>query len=157
MKKSCVLLVIGILVCAFAHSAGKGFITLAGSEAKTERILIASAGSAFKDELVQGLVNSLDNGNRLVLGSDLKALRSVEPSDYRAIIILGSIKAGKADGKIRNFAQKHPGSSNVVVVNTWGGEPKAISLELDAISSASIKEKAPGIERIILERLHLSE
>lgn len=157
MKKSGVLLVMGVLVCAFAYSAGKGLTTLAGSEASAERILIASAGSTFKDELVRGFVNSLNNGNRLVLVSDLKALKNVEPCDYRAIIIIGSIKAGRADGKIRDFAKKNPGASNVVVVNTWGGETKPISLDLDAISSPSKKSEIHRIVRDVLDRLGFIE
>jgi len=117
-----------------------------------EHVLIATQGSAFKDAVVQGVVDRLEARPVYVKVIDVGQLPSVRESDWNAIILLHTWQMSKPPAAVRAFVDRSESRDKLVVLATSGDGKEHIA-GLDTITSASSKADVPARVDEIVRRV----
>jgi hypothetical protein len=107
------------------------------------RVLIATQGSAFKNAVVSGVVERLEQRPIFVRVVDVGALSDVKDSEWDAIVVLHTIEYGRAPPAAQAFVDRAADPRRVVVLSTSGAGDFKIE-GIDAISSASRMTDVPA-------------
>jgi len=108
------------------------------SPSAKEHVLIATQGSAFKDAVVQGVVDRLKTRPAYVKVIDVAQLPSVRESDWNAIILLHTWQMSKPPDSVRAFVDRSESRDKWVVLATSGEGTEHIA-GVDTITTASSK------------------
>ena len=109
-----------------------------GSPNAKNKILIASQGSEFKDNLLETLVKELKSDDKYLYVVDCTKLGDEIFSDWDVIIIIHSAQIHKMPRESELFLKRSVDLSSVILVSTSGaGDDKIEGFEVDAISTAS--------------------
>ena len=109
-----------------------------GSPEAENKILIASQGSDFKDNLLEMLVQELKGENKYLYVVDCTKLGNEVFSDWDVIVIIHSAQIHKMPREAELFLKRSIDLSKVILVTTSGaGDEKIEVFEVDAISTAS--------------------
>lgn len=120
------------------------------SPSAREHVLIATQGSAFKDAVVQGVVDRLKTRPVYVKVIDVAQLPSVRESDWNAIVILHTWQMSKPPDTVRAFVDRSDSRDKLVVLAT-SGEGTAHIAGLDTITAASKKaDVSARVDEIVL-------
>jgi hypothetical protein len=139
-----------LITAAILLSCGGKVETITvGNPDAADKILIAMEPSEYKLLLARDVASALDNGSRFITITGLGALKKANPADYKAVIILNAVKAGKPDPKAAAYVAKYPDAGNVAVVNTWGGDPGTIKMDADTVSTASTTDEVAFVRQAI--------
>ena len=103
-----------------------------------EHVLIATQGSAFKDAVVQGVVDRLEARPVYVKVIDVGQLPSVRESDWNAIVVLHTWQMSKPPDSVRAFVDRSESRDKWVVLATSGEGTEHIA-GVDTITTASSK------------------
>ncbi len=117
-----------------------------------EHVLIATQGSAFKDAVVDGVVDKLKARQAYVKVIDVSQLPSVRDSDWNAIVLLHTWEMSKPPESVRAFVDRAESRDKLVVLTTSGGGKEHMA-GVDAITSASSKSDVPARVDEIVQRL----
>ncbi|HET9473956.1 MAG TPA: hypothetical protein VFO82_08685 [Steroidobacteraceae bacterium] len=109
----------------------------------SQRVLIATQGSKFKDALVAEVVGYLRARNAYAKVVDISALTTVNEGDWNAIVIVHTWEMRKPPADVKTFVDRvsHPG--RLVVLTTSGAGDFRME-GVDAISSASVIADVPA-------------
>lgn len=125
------------------------------------RVLIATQGSAFKDEVVSGIVEHLKRRSAQVNVVDVSALDGVRDADWDAIVVIHTWEMNQPPADVRKFVDRTADRHKLVVLTTSGQGD--FSLEgVDAISAASkmvdvparVLEMSRRIDAVLDARFH---
>ena len=109
-----------------------------GNPNATNKILIASQGSEFKDNLLKNLVQELETEDNYLNIVDCTKLDDENEPDWDAIVIIHSAQVHKMPKEAELFLEQSSDLSNIILVSTSGaGDDKIEGFEVDAISTAS--------------------
>ena len=109
-----------------------------GSTNAKNKILIASQGSEFKNNLLEILVKEFEGDEKYLYVIDCTKLGDEIFSDWDAIVIIHSAQIHKMPREAELFLKRSVDLSKVILVSTSGaGDDKIEGFEVDAISTAS--------------------
>ena len=109
-----------------------------GSPDAKNKILIASQGSDFKNNLLETLVLELKSDDKYLYVVDCTKLVNEVFSDWDAIVIIHSAQIHKMPREAELFLKRSVDLSKVMLVSTSGaGDDKIEEFDVDAISTAS--------------------
>ncbi|MBC8193083.1 MAG: hypothetical protein ISR87_00910 [Candidatus Marinimicrobia bacterium] len=109
-----------------------------GNPVFSEKILIATQGSTYKNEVVQRLAEKLSSREVYIKITDVSNLDSIAPSAWSNIIILNTSIADNMNSHVRQFVDRVGPSDKIMVITTsGGGDFTPPNLEVDGITTAS--------------------
>jgi hypothetical protein len=104
----------------------------------SNRILIASQGSEFKNALLTNLIGKIDNDSTYIKVINVSELNDVQDMDWKNIIIINTCIADKINKTANQFILQTNNTNTIIMLITAGdGGWKPINLSVDAISTAS--------------------
>lgn len=135
------LLVIILMFFAFWYKNEYSMKPIASYEVNNPKlrtkVLIASQGSLYKDELTKHIVELLAPNNIYILVMDIRHLPTINSEDFDAIIGIHTWEINKPPSELSNFIDRLKDKDKLFLVCTSGGGDSGI-LGIDGISSASI-------------------
>jgi hypothetical protein len=115
-------------------------------------VLVATQGSAFKDELVSALVAQLEQRPAYVKVIDIGSLGGIHEADWQAIVIIHTWQFGKPPRIVSDFVARLADPGQVIDITTSGSGREKLP-GVDVISSASVIDDVPGMVAQISTRL----
>lgn len=122
--------------------------------ANSPRLVIATQKSKFKDEVLRQAIEELKKQEVGIFVTDVTRLSELEDSEWAGMVILTTVESGQIQEDSHEFLKKHKNDYNRIGLiytadsNSW----KHQDIEIDAISSASIKKNIDPCVLIILEK-----
>lgn len=156
-----ILLAIAMLFAATIAVAGWYWVFFSMSAARafevndphsTQRVLIATQGSEFKDAVVAGVVEHLKARAAYVKVIDVSGLSGVNEGEWNAIVLVHTWEMRKPPKDVRAFVDRSRSSGKLVVLTTSGAGIFKMD-GVDAISSASVVADAPSRAAEIAEKV----
>ncbi len=124
------------------------------SENLETNILIATQGSEFKRAIVTNIKNHFKLDTVFLKIIDIKELNTVNPNEYRAVVILHTWEYGKPPSPVTDFITKNiEDKHNFIVLGTSGKGTNKIE-GIDALAGESILENASDYSDEIITRLN---
>ena len=118
----------------------------------SQRVLIATQGSDFKNGLVTELGMRLQEWPAYIKVIDVSGLDLVELEPWRKIIIINTAMMNKLDGHVREFLARTPDRENILLlVTSGGGDYKPADLVVDAVSGASRMTETDRLAGLIID------
>jgi hypothetical protein len=126
-----------------------------GNQQSSKRVLIAARSSAFKDEVVNAVIDSLVADSFFVKLTGIKSLSQNRPDEWQAVVLVNTCMAWQGDNAVQNFIRKNAAYKSFIMLTTSGdpdscGSSKWIPPTVDAISSASEVSKRQTTVNAIL-------
>lgn len=118
----------------------------------TQRVLIATQGSDFKNEVVSETVDRLKSKPVYIKVIDVTLLPSIHEDEWSAIVILHTWEYQEAQPDAMNFITRATSPDKLVVVSTSGSGNEKIA-NVDGISSASSSSDVQSITDEIVSRV----
>jgi len=152
--------IVGILVIAFGlfllvHVQGKAESFEVNTPDAKHKILIATQGSSFKEDLLQSLIEEIQNDSLYVKVIDVGDLGNIQPSSWDGIILIHTVERFNMQKDVAQYLKVTPNLSNVILITTSGsGEWETDEFEVDVITSASKKIEIPNIISRIKEKFY---
>lgn len=117
-----------------------------GDTSAMTKVLIAGTDSPFKQAIIRNIIGSFAPGAIGFRVTGLKSLPEVVPDDYKAIVVISPLHAGKIDRRAEVFIRSQGPDRKIVLFYTKGGESRAsewgkVDLGVDTVSSASRNER----------------
>jgi len=104
--------------------------------ASPQRVLIATQGSAFKDAVVQGVVDKLKPRPIYIQVMDVSGLGAVDERDWNVIVVLHTFELSRPQPDAAAFVARAKSSHKIVVLGTSAEGTFKIE-GIDALTSAS--------------------
>ncbi len=117
-----------------------------GENTATNRVLIATQGSEFKDAVVDGVVKSMSNQSVYLKIIDVAGLNTVDASQWDAVVVLHTWEKWEPPSAVETFMARWHSKDNFVVLATSGSGDEKIE-GVDAIATASRMAEVP--ERVV--------
>jgi menaquinone-dependent protoporphyrinogen IX oxidase len=121
-----------------------------------KRVLITSSKSDYKKDLIAQMEFELKELHCDVVRESNKFLKTANPLEYDAIVVLNAVHAGKQEKKVRKFLASisEKAKEKVLIVNTVGAK-KYVKKQpnVPLITSASDNSKAEETAREIMNWL----
>ncbi|MCD4731474.1 MAG: hypothetical protein K8R74_12795 [Bacteroidales bacterium] len=125
-----------------------------GNSNAENKILIASQGSDFKNNLVEKLVNQFKDDNNFLSVIDCTELGDENEKDWDAVIIIHTMQIHKMPKEARKFLAEVKDLSRIMLVSTSGGGDDLVTdFDVDAISSPSRTSVIPQILEWVNEKM----
>lgn len=119
------------------------------------KILIASQGSEFKEDLSKEIIQNLENDSTYISVIDCTTLKEENAADWEAIVIIHTTKAHKIPRYVSTFLEGFSDYSNLILISTSGGGDEVITeFELDAISTASSRTLTDTIAGLAISKIN---
>lgn len=147
--------VLSLSSCASLAEGGRG-TSEHGDGSWNRKVLIAAVSSPFKDRVVDQVIDRLNEKEVYVRIIPLGKLgKAVEPSEYRVIVLVSTVKMGALDRRARGWIAGHPDGTPVVLFSSCGGKsyPDASVDAVTAASDSSASEAASRLLALIEKRL----
>jgi hypothetical protein len=118
------------------------------------KILIASQGSEFKEDLSKKIVQKLENDSTYISVIDCTTLQEENAADWEAIVIIHTTKVHKIPRYVSTFLEGFSDYSNLILISTSGGGDEVITeFEVDAISTASSRSLTDTIAGLAISKI----
>lgn len=118
------------------------------------KVLIATQGSEFKEDLSKKIIKNLENDSIYISVIDCTTLKKENAADWQAIVIMHTTKAHKIPGYVSTFLEGLSDYSNLVLISTSGGGDEVITeFEVDAISTASSRSLTDTIAGLAISKI----
>lgn len=121
-----------------------------------KRILIASRKSEFKSAIVKRVQKAFLEKAVYIKIIGIETLRNEDAKQYSAVLIINTCMGWRIDRKVEAFLEKYGGLNSIIVLTTSdGGDilPDMERRQIDAISSASVKERINPIADEIISKI----
>lgn len=125
-----------------------------GDKSRTNRILIATQQSEFKEAVVSKVVDALKNHAGYIKVIGLGKLAEESSEDYDAIAIINACMVWQLDPQASDFLDSVQEKEKVVLLTTAGGEGcRPEKAQVDAITSASKMSKVDRIAETLVNKV----
>ena len=125
-----------------------------GNPNSENKILIASQGSEFKNNLVENMLNKLKSDQNYFSVIDCTILGKENDENWDAIIIIHTLQIHEMPEEAHTFLSGVDDLSKVMLISTSGaGDDMVEGFDVDAISSASRDAAIPIIMKWISKNL----
>jgi len=125
-----------------------------GNSDANQKILIASQGSEFKNNLEKELIRLLKNDNTFLSIVDCTTLEDERASEWDAVIIIHTTQIHGMPEEVRGFLSSSDDLSKILLVTTSGGGDEVVTeFEVSAISTASRLSVTSIITKWVKSRL----
>lgn len=125
-----------------------------GNSNANQKILIASQGSEFKNNLEKELIRLLKNDNTFLSIVDCTTLGHEDAADWDAVIIIHTTQIHGMPEEVRDFLLSSDDLSKILLVTTSGGGDEVVTeFEVSAISTASRLSVTSIITKWLTSRL----
>lgn len=163
MKKfKSILKIFGILIIAFllfffwynqrySMEVGKSYSV--NTPEASRHIVIAAQGSAYKNTIVENVVDNLKERDLFIRVYDVGELKNIIPSQWDAILVLHTWEYGKPPKSVREFSKRTTELSNVIFFSTSGSGEEYIR-GIDGITGASRMSQADQKSGEVLDRIN---
>ncbi len=118
------------------------------------KLLIATQGSQFKDEITEGIVNRYSPDSIYIKVIDVSALKDIDPKDFNALVIIHTWEKWKPPAPVKTFIDRTNKDEDKIVVLTTSGEGSYKMEDVDAIVGASILQNASALTNEIISRVN---
>ena len=125
--------------------------TVAVPQAK-HKLLIATQGSAYKNAVVEGVIEAAEERQITVEVIDVSSLSTVNAEDWSAIVIIHTWENWQPQVDAAEFARRYPNTDKNVFLATSGQGDLNIQ-GVDAITSASVTADVPKHVADIVRRI----
>lgn len=152
----CVIVLIGIALGAYKllYSQGVAESFEVNSPELKQKVLIATQGSTFKDTLVAGLTEHLEQKPVYIKGVDVSALPEVNEDGWNAVVLIHACESGKLQPDVEKYLGRAKNLNKVVLLTTSGsGTWKTEDFNIDTITTASKKDRVSSLVTDVLTRL----
>jgi len=120
----------------------------------TQKVLIASQGSDFKEALVESLTTLLKERPVYVRVVDVTTLEDINQSEWNAVVIIHTTERLRLQPDVKEYLDRSEDLSKVILVTTSGsGEWRTTDYDIDVITSASGNSESGSVLRSIVSRL----
>lgn len=110
------------------------------------KVLIASQGSEFKNNLVEQIINKFNDQNTYFSVVDCTSLEDKNEKEWNAVIIIHTMQIHEMPKEAKMFLSEVDDLSRIMLVSTSGGGDDMVQdFNVDAISAPSRPGKIPGI------------
>jgi hypothetical protein len=118
----------------------------AGNADSAHKVLIAGEATAFKQAVVDGVIEKLGTRDWYFRVVGLDQLEAQETETFGAILLVAGYRAGRLDERVIRYLAKDPTNPRVVLFFTRGSEdpmPEKYKpdVRVDAVSSASREDR----------------
>lgn len=137
-----ILAIGGMFWYSYTYSMSEVESFESGPRQSDEKVLIATQGSAYKNNLVDRLIDFLVSHEVYVNVIDVSLLDSVNSTNWDAIVVLHTWEKWEPQENAAQFLEKQYDPEKVFVVTTSGGGDEKIK-GVDAITGASILAEIP--------------
>jgi hypothetical protein len=137
---------------SFSMSEARSFTI--GNDDAAQKLLIVYQGSAYKNSIIENVVEHFSPANIIIEGVDISALSTLDPSNYNAIFILHTWEFGGPPSEVSSFLADYSELNHVVRMTTshsLSTPPRYI----DAITTESILTESEGNANEAIIRLEL--
>lgn len=117
------------------------------------KVLIATQGSKFKDDVVSGVVEKLVDRPIYIKVMDVSQLANVKTSDWTAIVVIHTWEMGKPPKSVSDFITTT--NNGDVIILTTSGDGHYHMDGVDGITSASKASDVDLCVREILNRIEI--
>ena len=120
------------------------------------KILIASRKSEFKNAIVMKIQEAFLEKAVYIRIIGVENLKNEDAKQYSAVLIINTCMGWKIDRKVEAFLNKYGKLNSIIVLTTSdGGDilPDIKGRQIDAISSASVKERIDPIAEDIISKI----
>lgn len=158
-KISLLILVFGVLFLIFGlwykyeYSMDTAKEFEVNSPDLSPKILIATQGSAFKDQITNGVVNYYEKDSVYIKVIDVSALVGVNPTDFHAILLIHTWENWQPPESVETFINRTRDIQDKIIVLTTSGEGSFKMEGVDAITGESKLENASSYINEITKRL----
>ena len=121
-----------------------------------KKVLIASRQSEFKSELVQRITDAFKDKDVYINVIGIDMLNDEDARIYNAVVIINTSMAWAIDRKVEQFLDNYGELNSIIVLTTSDGGDVLPDLEgrnIDAISSASVKEQVDPVSENIIQKI----
>lgn len=119
----------------------------------SEKLLIATQGSEFKNTLTSEIVDHFRTDSIFIKIIDISLLSEIDPVDFRAIVIIHTWEYWKPPAAIKAFIHRTEEYKDQIVVLTTSGEGSYRMEDVDAVTAESTVDKVPLYLEEIKSRL----
>ncbi len=124
-----------------------------GDKNQTNRVLIATQQSDFKDSIVSKIMELLKEDNCYIKVIDLNDWENEIPEDYKSIIIIGAVKMGKLNSNADKFIETIQQKEKIILLASTNSGKWKSKMEIDSITSASEIIKVDSIAQNITDKI----
>ena len=117
------------------------------------KLLIATQGSDFKDEVTKGIVNYYEKDSVYIKVIDVTTLADVDPIDYKAIVIIHTWENWQPPTDVELFINRTKDIQDKIIVLTTSGEGSFKMEGVDAITGESKLENTNALIHQITKRI----
>lgn len=117
------------------------------------KLLIATQGSAFKDEITKGVVNYYEKDSIYIKVIDVKTLEGIITTDFNAIVVIHTWENWQPPLDVELFINKTSDIQDKIIVLTTSGGGSYKMEGVDAITGESKLENASKNINQITKRL----
>ncbi len=149
------LFVLTMVLVALVTVAASADVTYHGNESGSQRVLIATERTRYKDRLVETLIEKLDDGQTLIAEVDHQrdGLDGIDPADYDAVFITNSGAQAMVRPAVIEWLETHRANDDNVVLHTTQITDWDPPVEVDSITSASQMRNIDDITDDVVRRL----
>jgi hypothetical protein len=122
-----------------------------------KKVLVASRSSEFKDAVVERIKAAFKDEPVYLKFIGLEPLEKEDGAKYSAVVLINTCMSWDMDRNVKAFLKRHKEQSHIIVLTTSrsGWLPKMKEHNVDAISSASQKEKVDVVADEIITKIRL--
>ena len=133
------LLVIGIWY-NYTYSMDKVRAFQVNAPTHTNKLIIATQGSDFKDAITENIVNHYKQDSIFIKVIDISLLPEINPKSFNAILLIHTWENWKPPINIERFINRSANYKSKIVVLTTSGKGSFKMDDVDAITGVSILE-----------------
>lgn len=137
------ILIFGIYLAVNKQKPAEQFEAILGEG--TNRLLIATQGSSFKDLLTAEILRKLEGEDIQIRGIDISALAEVELDRWDAFLIVHTTEKWVLPPSVEDFLKRVPSNKVVEVITSGDGDWRPEKTEVEIITSASKDERVSPV------------
>lgn len=127
-----------------------------GDPEAEKKVLIASQGSDFKNILVRGLIDHLENTSVYLKIVDVTSLDNIEVDTWDAVVLIHTTEMNRLQPDVKAYLDRVQDYGRILLIITSGpGTWKTEEYYVDVITSASKQEKLPKLTEEVKHRLDI--
>jgi hypothetical protein len=123
-----------------------------------EKVLIVSRSSAFKEAVVQKILDAVKEDSVYIKVIGMKQLHAEDGARYAAVVLINTCMAGRMDHFVTSFLKKNRNKTPPIILITAGDGkwlPRNKGNTFDALSSASNLDKSGEVAKTIVDKIRL--